>query len=94
MSIHAKKRNPGAVFQLRRVERQDRRRSKAENEGFPTAPVSSLNSSNCERYGTFFKIQALFDFDGYSLMNVIIQKQNIDNIFFFLGGGLFHNLRK
>ena len=66
----------GAVtFAIRRVERRDRRRSKAENEGFLTAPVSALNSSNCERYGAFFKIQAVFDFDGYSLMNIIIIHQ-------------------
>ena len=56
----------GAVTSvIRRVERQDRRRSKAENEGFPTAPVWFLNSSNRERYGAFFTIQAVVEFDGY-----------------------------
>ena len=62
----------GAVTSaIRRVERRDRYRSKAENERFPTAPVSSLDSSNWERYEMVFKIQAVIHFDVYSLMNLI-----------------------
>ena len=48
-----------AIFEVaitsafRRVERRDRRRSKAENLNFPTAPISSFNSSKRGSYGAF-----------------------------------------